>query len=132
MPTSLTKAQLTKKISSDTGFTQKKSSEILTALLNIFTKALARGDSISIRGFGKFYSIKQSKKKIRHPSTGQYILRKQKRIARFKSFKSLRNIINDFEFDLEEFERQNKTILQQLFDLIENTKDYIEEEYIEE
>jgi nucleoid DNA-binding protein len=124
---SLTRAQLTKRISSDTGFTQKKSSEILTAILNILTTALARGDSVSIRGFGKFYSIKQSEKKIRHPSTGQFILSRQKRIVRFKHFKSLRKEINDFEFNLEEFEQQNKKILRQLFDLIESTKDYIEE-----
>ncbi len=126
---SLTKAQLVKKISSDTGYTQKKSSETLTAMLNIFTAALARGDSISIRGFGKFYSIKQKKKKIRHPSTGQLISSRQKRIIRFKHFKSLRKEINGFEFDLEEFERQNKIILRQLFDLIEKAKDYVEEEY---
>ena len=89
-------------------------------MLNIFTAALARGDSISIRGFGKFYLIKQRKKKIRQPSTGQLILRRQKRIVRFKHFKSLRKEINGFEFHLEEFERQNKIILRQLFDLIEN------------
>ena len=131
MTSSLTKAKLVKKISSDTGYTQKKSSEILTAILSIFTDALAKGDSISIRGFGKFYTIKQTERKIKHPSTGKHILRKQKKLVRFKYFKSLRKKINGFEFQLEEFERQNKIILRQLFDIIENTVDYIEEEYEE-
>lgn len=130
MPMSLTKAKLVKKISSDTGYTQKRSSEILTAILDIFAAALAKGDRISIRGFGKFYSIKQREKKIRHPSTGQLILSRQKRIVRFKHFKYLHEQINSFEYEFEEFKRLNKKILQQLFNLIENSSDY-EEENIE-
>jgi integration host factor subunit alpha len=127
MPMSLTKAQLVKKISSDTGYTQKKSSEILATLLSIFTAELAKGESISIRGFGKFYTIKQTARKMKHPSTGQLILSNQKKIVRFKCFKSLRKELNGFEFYLEEFERQNKIILRQLFDIIESAEDYVED-----
>ena len=127
MPMSLTKAELVKKISSDTGYTQKKSSEILTVILDIITTTLAKGDSISIRGFGKFHSIKMRPRKIRHPSTGQLILSRKKRIVRFKHFKSLRKEINGIEFHLEEFERQNRIILRQLFALIESAEDYVEE-----
>ncbi len=129
MPMSLTKAQLVKKISSETGYTQKKSSEILATLLSIFAAELAKGESISIRGFGKFYTINQTARKIKHPSTGQLILSNQKKIIKFKYFKSLRKELNDFEFYLEEFERQNKIILRQLFDIIESAEDYVEEEY---
>jgi integration host factor subunit alpha len=129
MPMSLTKAQLVKKISSDTGYTQKKSSEILATLLSIITAELAKGESISIRGFGKFYTINQTARKIKHPSTGQLILSNQKKIIKFKYFKSLRKELNDFEFYLEEFERQNKIILRQLFDIIESAEDYVEEEH---
>ena len=132
MSMSLTKAQLVKKISSDTGYTQKKSSEILTAIISIFTAALARGESVSIRGFGKFYAINQTHKKIKHPLKGQLISSKQKKIVRFKNFKYLRKAINGFEFQIEEFERQNKIILRQLFDLIEKAGDYVEPEYEEE
>ena len=128
MPMSLTKAQLVKKISSDTGYTQKKTSEILTTILGIFTAALSKGESISIRGFGKFYTINQTERKIKHPSTGQLMLSNQKKIVRFKYFKSLRKELNGFEFYLEEFERQNKIILRQLFYIIENADDYIEKE----
>jgi len=129
---SLTKAQLVKKISSDTGFTQKKSSEILATMLAILKAALARGESVSIYRFGKFCTINQKERKIKHPSKGQLILCKQKKNVRFKCFKSLLKDINGFEFKLEEFERQNKVILRQLFDLIENSRDYLEAEYEEE
>ena len=49
-PMSLTKAQLTKAIAFDTGFSQKKTSEILAVLLKILTATLVSGDNISLRG----------------------------------------------------------------------------------
>jgi len=36
--------------------------------------------------------------------------------------------INDFEFGFDEFKRQNMIILHQLYDLIENSGDYEEDE----
>lgn len=125
---SLTKAQLIKTISSDTGFSQKKSSEILSVLLDILTARLANSESISIRGFGKLYVSDQKKKKIRHPATGQIITIGSKKTIKFRCFKSLREEINEFEFDFDEFKRQNKIILQQLYDLIEYSGDFEEEE----
>ena len=44
----------------------------------------------------------------------------------------MRKDINGFEFQIEDFERQNKIILRQLFDLIEKAGDYVEPEYEEE
>jgi nucleoid DNA-binding protein len=125
---SLTKAKLIKSIAADTGLSQNKASEIFSVLIDTLTSTLASGDSIPIRGFGKFYVIDQKERKIRHPSTGQIILLRPKKTVRFKLFKSLREQINGFEYDIEEFERQNKKIIQQLSDLIENSTDYEEEE----
>ena len=106
---------------------KKNHLRFFATLLSIFNAELAKGESISIRGFGKFYTINQTERKVKHPSTGQLILSKQKKIAKFKSFKSLRKDINDFAFDLEEFKKQNKTILRQLFDIIESAEDYVED-----
>ena len=123
---SLTKAKLIQFIAADTGFSQKRTSKIFAVLLDILTSTLTNGDSIPIRGFGKFYISHQKEKKIRHPLTGQIIKAGPKRTVKFKSFKFLREEINDFDFD--KFKRQNKIILQQLYDLIENSGDYEEEE----
>lgn len=124
---SLTKAKLIQFISSDTGFSQRKASKIFSVLLDIVTTTLANGDCIPIRGFGKFFVINQKERKIRHPSTGQIIIVGPKRAAKFKSFKFLHGEINDFGFVFNEFKRQNKIILQQLYSLIENSGDYEEE-----
>ena len=92
------------------------------------TSTLANGDSIPIRGFGKFYVSDQKERRIRHSLTGQIIIVGPKRAVKFRSFKFLREEINDLGFDFDEFKRQNKIILQLLYDLIENSGDYEEEE----
>ena len=124
---SLTKTQLIKAIASETGFSQKKASEIYSVLMDILTATLANGDIISIRGFGKFYVSEQKERKIRHLLTDQVIKIRPKRTVKFKSFKLLREESNDFVFDFDEFKRQNRIILQLLYDLIENSIDYDEE-----
>jgi nucleoid DNA-binding protein len=124
---SLTKANLIQFIAADTGFSQRRTSKIFAVLLDILTATLANGDSIPIRGFGKFYVSYQKERKIRHPLTSQIIIVGPKRTVKFKPFKFLREEINDFGFDFGKFKRQNKIILQQLFDLIENSGDYEEE-----
>ena len=121
---SLTKAQLIKAIASETGFSKKRISEIYSVLLSILAETLANGDSISIRGFGKFYVNERQQRKISHPSNGQILIVGPQRTIRFKCFKFLRDQINDFEFDFEEFKRQNEDILQQLYYLIEKSGNY--------
>jgi len=115
----LLKAQLVRSIAIDTGFTQKKASAILKVLLDSLTGTLAKDDSVRIKGFGKFYLRYQKERKIRNSSTGQNIIIGPKKTVRFKCFKSLHKEIN--YFDLYEFKRENEIILQQLYDLIENS-----------
>jgi DNA-binding protein HU-beta len=128
LPMSLTKSQLTKAIAFDTGFSQKKTSEILAVLLKILTATLASGDSISLRGFGKFYLRDQKERTIRHPLTGKIINVSPKSVVKFKSFKFLREAINDFGSIFDAFKQQNKIILQQLYDLIIKSSDYEEDD----
>ena len=125
---SLTKAQLVKAIASDTRLSQKKTSVILTVLLDILTSTMAKGDCISIRGFGKFHVKYIRQRKIRHPSTGKIIMVEPRKVARFKYFKSLLQEINFFDYDIDKFNRENELILKQLYDLIKNSGDYEEEE----
>lgn len=49
-------------------------------------------------------------------------------MVKFKSFKFLREAINDFSSIFDAFKQQNKIILQQQYDLIKNSGDYEEEE----
>jgi nucleoid DNA-binding protein len=129
---SLRKAQLVSFIATDTGLTQKKSAEALRVLLDILIESLRSGDSVKIRGFGKFHLRNQKERKIRHPITGKTITVGRKNNAKFRSFKALHKAINYFDFDLNEFNTENQLILQQLYKLIEYSGDYEEEQEEEE
>ena len=128
----LTKTQLAKLIAADTGLSQKKSAKILNVLIDILKNALASGDSVRIRGFGKFYLKYQKKRIIKHPRTGESLIIEQKNIPKFRSYKALHKEINYFDFDIAEFVKENEKILQQLFELIEYYGDYEEEQEEEE
>ena len=73
-PMPLTKTQLARLIAADTGLSQKKSAKILNVLIDILKHALASGDSVRIRGFGKFYLKYPKKRTIKHPSTGKNLI----------------------------------------------------------
>jgi len=116
----LATVQLVKLIAADTGLSQKKSSEILRILLNTLTDTLANDGSVRIWGLGKLFLKYRKERKIRHPLTGQQVVIGPKKTINFKCFKSLLQEINCY--DLDEFKRQNESILQQLYDLIENSR----------
>ena len=128
----LTKAQLVKKIAIDTGFSQKKSAEILAIFLKIFSTTLAKGENVAIRGFGKFKVVRQKERKVRHPATGKIMIIKARNRVQFKCFKTLKTELNGFVFDIEAFKRENRRILQQLLFLIENSTDYEDDEQEED
>ena len=123
---SLTKSKLIRLIATDTGFSQKKLANIFSVMLDILTATFAKGDIISIRGFGKLYVRHHKARKIRHPATGQPLTIGPKKYVRFKCFRSLYGEINNFDFDA--FKEQNAIILQQLYYLVENSSDYEDEE----
>ena len=122
----LSKSQLIRLIAADTGLSQKKSFNIVNVLLGIITTSLSKGEIVSIRGFGKFYFKDQQKRKIRHPSTGQFITVGPKKRVQFKCSKFIYEEINFFDFD--EFKRQNEITIQQLYYLVENSRDYEDDE----
>ena len=132
IPIAITKSQITRSIAAETGLSQIEAEKSLSVLYNIIKTTLSTGESISIRGFGKFYVKHQRKRKIRHPSTGKSIIIGPKKVARFKYFKSLLQEINFADFDIDKFNRENELILKQLYDLIKNSGDYEEEEEEEE
>jgi nucleoid DNA-binding protein len=106
-PMSLTIAQLVRLIATDTGLSQKKSSETLKVLLNTLTETLEKSDIVRIRGFGKFYLGYQKERKMRHPLTGKSIIVGPKKTVKFKCFKSLHQEINYSYCDINEFKREN-------------------------
>jgi DNA-binding protein HU-beta len=113
-------------IAANTGFTQQKSAQILNALLAALIDALSRGDSVSLRKFGKFYVQKRNKRKIRHPLTGKVTIAESKNLVRFQCSEVFKRQINELFWDAEP---HNRKILLQLYELTENApRDYVEKD----
>ena len=122
----INKSHLVKAIAANTGFTQKKSAQILNALLAALIDALSRGDSVSLREFGKFYVQKRNQRKIRHPLTGKVTIAESKNLVRFQCSEVFKRQINELFWDAEP---HNRKILLQLYELTENApRDYVEKD----
>ena len=67
---------------------------IVNAILDEVTAALARGDRVELRGFGAF-SVKQRDARIgRNPRTGEHVDVDQKVVPFFKTGKEMRERLN--------------------------------------
>lgn len=72
----------------------RESSSIINTIIDTMTDALARGDSIEIRGFGSFVVKEYDSYIGRNPKTGEKIQVAPKKLPFFKVGKDLRERVN--------------------------------------
>lgn len=87
------KTDLIKEIANDTGLSQKDSSAALEAFLAATNKALKKGDSVTLIGFGTFKVKKTAARKGRNPQTGQVIDIKASNRVSFSAGKALKDSV---------------------------------------
>ena len=92
------KSKLLKQLSKNwPGFLQKDISKVTEIILNEIKRALRRGDSVELRGFGRF-SVKTQKASIRrNPKTMEKVAVPEKKVIRWKQGKDLLKKINNEE-----------------------------------
>jgi integration host factor subunit beta len=73
---------------------QRDVENIVNAILNTITAALARGDRVELRGFGAFSVKDRPARTGRNPRTGAQVSVRQKRIPFFKAGKEMRKRLN--------------------------------------
>ena len=104
----------------DIGCSQKKASEILAVLLLAIEQALSENRRVSLRNFGKFSMTSRQPRRVNHPLTGRRIDIERRNIIKFKCSKVLEDTLNVFDWtDDDPF---NTVILQQIYDLIEESE----------
>ena len=91
---SLTKSFIIRNVSGDTGFTKKKTAEMINLLLEIIKETLASGETVRIGNFGKFYLQERKGRLWRNPATGMLMKLPPGRITRFKCYKKLKVELN--------------------------------------
>jgi integration host factor subunit beta len=73
---------------------QRDVENIVNAILNEITSALARGDRVELRGFGAFSVKSRPARTGRNPRTGEHVTVEEKHVPFFKTGKEMRERLN--------------------------------------
>jgi DNA-binding protein HU-beta len=87
------KTDLVKEIANKTGLSQKDSGLALETFLQSVTKALKKGEAVTLIGFGTFKVVKTAARKGRNPQTGKEIQIKASKRVKFSAGKALKDSV---------------------------------------
>ncbi|WP_029042154.1 integration host factor subunit beta [Cucumibacter marinus] len=73
---------------------QRDVENIVNAILDEITGALARGDRVELRGFGAFSVKNRPARMGRNPRTGEQVAVAEKHVPQFKAGKEIRERLN--------------------------------------
>jgi DNA-binding protein HU-beta len=90
----MTKAELIDKVATKTKVSKADAGRVLSGFLDSVTAALAKGDTVTIVGFGTFAVSKRAARKGRNPQTGASINIPASKVPRFKAGKDLKDAVN--------------------------------------
>jgi len=90
----LTKNQIIEEIQTRNGFSKKKATETVEALLEIMKETLASGDDVLISGFGKFCVKEKRERRGRNPATSEDMMLDARKVVTFKCSGKLRERVN--------------------------------------
>ena len=91
----MNKNDLVKKTAEKANITNREAKKIVEATINSIGESLARGESVSIKGFGTFKIKERSLKRIRHLHTKEMITVPSARVPAFKPGKKMKDNINE-------------------------------------
>ena len=90
----MNKSELVDAIADASGLSKADSGRAVDALVKSVTKALKKGDTVSLVGFGTFSVRKRKARTGRNPRTGDTIKIKASKNPAFKAGKALKDAVN--------------------------------------
>lgn len=90
----MNKSELIEALAQDISVPHREAAAITNTVIDTMTEALARGESIEIRGFGSFVIKNYGSYEGRNPKTGKKIKVSPKKLPFFKVGKDLREQVN--------------------------------------
>lgn len=88
------KPELASAIAADTNITKEKANEVINAVTDEITNALASGNSVNLIGFGSFSLRNRSERTGKNPQTGEAITIPASTTVGFKAGKALKESCN--------------------------------------
>jgi DNA-binding protein HU-beta len=90
----MNKAELIDAIADSADLSKASAGRALDAAIGTITKALKKGDTVTLVGFGTFSVRKRAARTGRNPRTGEEIKIKASKVPGFKAGKALKDTIN--------------------------------------
>jgi DNA-binding protein HU-beta len=90
----MNKSELIDAIADNSGLSKADAGRAVDALVKSVTKALKKGDTVSLVGFGTFSVRKRAARTGRNPRTGDAIKIKASKNPAFKAGKALKDAVN--------------------------------------
>ena len=89
----MTKQQLIETLANETNVTRRQAEATLSTLVNIIERTVAKGEKVSITGFGTFDLGKRAARRGVNPQTGAEIQIPEMAMPRFRAGKRLKETI---------------------------------------
>src|SRR3972149_4690699 len=93
----MTKGELVGAISGTAGITKVAAEKAVNAFTGAVTKALKKGDTVSLVGFGTFSVSRRKARKGRNPQTGKEINIPAVKVPKFKAGKILKGAVRKWK-----------------------------------
>ena len=90
----MNKSELIDQIADSADVSKASAGRALDAVLESITKAMKKGDMVTLVGFGTFYVGKRAARNGRNPRTGATIKIKATKTPKFRAGKSLKDAVN--------------------------------------
>jgi DNA-binding protein HU-beta len=89
----MNKAELVEEVTSRTGLTKKAARETVDTITSAITDSLAKGEKVTLVGFGTFKVRKRNSRRGRNPQTGKEIQIPAKDVPKFEAGKNLKEAV---------------------------------------
>lgn len=89
----MNKTELISAVASQAGLSKAQSGVAVDAFTDAITKALKKGDKVTLVGFGTFSVVHKKAREGRNPKTGKTIKIAAKKVAKFKAGKALADVV---------------------------------------
>ncbi len=89
----MTKADLVAKMADDAGITKAAAEKALNSFVDAVTESLAKGDKVTLVGFGTFSVSERGQREGRNPRTGETITISASKVVKFKAGSKLKDSV---------------------------------------
>jgi DNA-binding protein HU-beta len=90
----MNKAELVELVANKTGVSKRQSEESINIALGVITKSVAKGEKVTLVGFGTFVRRERRARKGRDPRTGVEIEIPAKKVPAFSAGKNFKQAVN--------------------------------------